>query len=592
MKIAVLLIIFIAISILISMCLYAEEIGQSIISSQIQPKINPLAEGLTGTISLDLRRIDIHDALKYFSLKSGLNIVTTKAVDGRVSLVVEDVPVKDVFDIMLRSNGLAYDKVGDIYNVMTQEEYVTLYGQRFADVREVKIFRLDYAVPEHVFNVLDAFKSDVGRILVNPDTGSVLCMDSPDKISQMEQMIKEFEKEDITKVFTLNYAKAKVVEEQLMSRLDGKKVGSIKADERANQVIVQAFAHRMKEVEKLIEALDKKTKEVLIDTKIVKIKLVDGTQTGVEWEGLFNVSEKSGLAYVGSYPFSSVSGSTDEWVSRQQAYDNAGYVGSYPFSGTTTNFSASSAIMGLNKLHLGIIGHNDFDVLLTYLKTENKAKILSNPKIAVTDNQEARIHVGERQAYVTTTTTSGQSTSTVAEQVSFIDVGIQMDVIPTINEDGFVNLKLKAEVSSVVNVLITPTENKIPIVDTSLAETAVLVKDGATVVIGGLRKEENTEQSSRVPIFSKIPLLGKLFQKSHGSKDVTELLIMITPTIISGEALVMEEGKEIGEANIKPIQKYDELERIKKEQQTYMPPAPEEAFGGMQLKGFRVYNKP
>ncbi len=179
--------------------------------------------------------------MKYFSLKSGLNIVTSKAVKGRVTLVVEDVPVQDVFDIMLRSNGLAYDKIGDIYNVMTQEEYTVLYGKRFADVRKVKLFRLQYAVPEQAFSLLDTIKSDVGRILVDPESGTVLCMDSQEKIEQMEAAIAEFEKETLTKVFTLNYAKAKVVEEHLMSRLDEKKVGTIKADERANQVIVKAF---------------------------------------------------------------------------------------------------------------------------------------------------------------------------------------------------------------------------------------------------------------------------------------------------------------------------------------------------------------
>ncbi|MDD5745651.1 MAG: secretin N-terminal domain-containing protein [Candidatus Omnitrophica bacterium] len=570
--------------------LRAEELAPAMLAASAQPAITPLSKGIDSLISLDLRMIDINDALKYFSLKSGLNIVTTKSVTGRVTLIVEDVPVKDVLDIMLRSNGLAYDKVGNIYNVMTQEEYKQLYGQKFADVREVKIFRLNYAIPDQAFSLLDAVKSEVGRILVDPESGSVLCMDSPEKIRQMEKVLKEFEQQNVTRVFPLNYAKAKVVEEQLMTRLDAKKVGSIKADERANQVIVQAFPERMKEIEELIAALDKKTKQILLEAKIVKVKIADGTEVGIEWEGLFEASGKNGnLTYVGSTPFAAVQSTTADWRSRAQVYEDVGNVGSYAFSGTTSNYSSSTSNIGIDQLHIGFIGSNDFDVLLTYLNTLSETKILSSPKIAVTNNQEARIHVGERQAYVTTTTTTGSSTSTVSEQVNFIDIGIQLDVVPRISEDGFIDIKLKTEVSSVVKILVTPSENQIPIVDTSLAETSVLVKDGCTVVIGGLRKDEETKTEKRVPILSKIPVLGKLFQKTSSSTERTELLILITPTIISGEALIANGGAPIGDANIKPPQDYGEVEKIKEDQKTHMPPPPEAGFGGMEMKGFKVY---
>ncbi|MFH1460789.1 MAG: secretin N-terminal domain-containing protein [Candidatus Omnitrophota bacterium] len=574
--------------VLVILC-FAEPVSPPVLTTEPQPKVSPLVEGIQGTISLDLRKINIDDALKYFSLKSGLNIVTTKSVTGRVTLVVKDVPVQDVFDIMLRSNGLAYDKIGDIYNVMSQDEYKVIYGKRFSDIREVKVFRLNYAMPEQAFSMLDTMKSDIGRILVDQETGTVLCMDSPEKLEQMEAVMKEFEKENITRIFQLNYAKALEVEGHLRTQLNNKNVGSIRADERSNQVIVQAFPERMKEVRRLIEALDVKTKEVLIDAKILKINLDDSVTTGIKWEGLFDVSEKKGLTYIGSTPFTSVQATTDDWRSRQQVLNDVGNVGSYPFSGTTSNYSSGQSSIGIDKMHIGMIGAHDFDVTLQYLKTVTEAKILSNPKIAVVNNQEARIHVGERQAYVTTTTTSGQSTSTISEEVNFIDIGIQMDVVPTINEDGFISIKLKSEVSSVISVLITPTENQIPIIDTSLAETTVLVKEGATIVIGGLRKEEKTKYVQRVPILSKIPLFGLLFQNKTDGKTITELLIMITPTIITGETLIASESKEVGLPNIKPAQQYEDVERIKKEQETFMPPPPESNFGGMQLKGAKAY---
>lgn len=157
---------------------------------------------------------------------------------------------------------------------------------------------------------------------------------------------------------------------------------------------------------------------------------------------------------------------------------DVGYAGSYPFSGTTTDYSSGTKGVGTEKVHIGVVGKHDFDVLFKYLLTIGETKVEANPKITVIENQEARIHIGERQAYITNTTTQTASTTTVAEEVTFVDVGVQLFITPTINEQGFVTLKIKPEISSVVSYLLTAANNKIPILNTSPAETMVMVKDG------------------------------------------------------------------------------------------------------------------
>ena len=107
----------------------------------------------------------------FLSMKTGVNMISTKDVSGRVTLMVLNVPAKDVFDIMLRSNGLAYTKEGEIYNIMSGDEYKALFGKKFSDIREVKVFKIKYAIPEQVFTMLDALKSEIGRVLVEPDSG-------------------------------------------------------------------------------------------------------------------------------------------------------------------------------------------------------------------------------------------------------------------------------------------------------------------------------------------------------------------------------------------------------------------------------------
>lgn len=519
----------------------------------------PAQTGISGKISLDLRNIDIVDALKFLSMKANLNIITTKAVTGRVTLMVENADIQDVFDLMMRSNSLAYDKRGDLYNVMTQEEYRLLYGKSFSDIRKVKVFYLQYTVPEQAFSLLDMLKSEVGRVMVDPESGNVLVMDSPDRLELMEGVLKDFEDKNTVRIFKLQYAKAKDVEEALKNQLDAKKVGLIKSDERGNQIIVQTLPERMEQIASLISQLDQKTKEVIIDVDIIQVKLSNDHEMGVEWEGLFDLGFGSGLSYLGSTPFTSVQASNDPWRSRKATLDAVGGVGSYPFSGTTTSYSSSTKKVSTEEMHLGVInGHQDFDTIIRYLETIGSTKIMSNPKLAVVNNQEAKIHVGQKEAYVTTTTTTGQSTNTVSEQVNFVDVGVILSVVPNINDDGYVNLKVKAEINSVLEMLITPTKNQIPIIDTSLAETTVLVKEGSTVIIGGLKKDNKVESTRQTPFLGNIPIIGNLFKEKTTTTERTELLIILTPRIITGDVFVTSaQGKTVGQSGLKPVKAYD-----------------------------------
>ncbi|OGX18084.1 MAG: hypothetical protein A3K83_03070 [Omnitrophica WOR_2 bacterium RBG_13_44_8b] len=180
--------------------------------------------------------------------------------------------------------------------------------------------------------------------------------------------------------------------------------------------------------------------------------------------------------------------------------------------------------------------------------------------------------MGQKEAYVTTTTTAGGTgPNTISEQVTFVDVGVLLNVMPFINKDGFITLKLKAEISSVVDVLITPTNNKIPIIDTSLAETTVLVKEGSTIVIGGMRKEEKTKDVTKTPILGDIPILGKLFSKTTDSIDHTELLIVLTPRIVAGDVLVNAQGVEVGKGTFKSTKDYPEDSVVKVSSEAFVP---------------------
>ena len=235
---------------------------------------------------------------------------------------------------------------------MLATDYKTLHGVKWADPRQVKIFKLQYARPTDVLNVLATLKSGVGTAVVDNESGTVVIMDTPERIAKMKEAISSMDKESLTQVFELKYALAKEVEENLTSRLDAKGIGIIKADEQSNQVIITTLPKRMDEVEKIIAELDKKTRQVLIEAKIVKVTLSPDFDMGIEWERLFG-----DLALAGTFP-------------------------------------VASSISSFGKLTIGTLATNDYTATLKLLKTVGETKLLSSPRIAAVNNEEASILVG------------------------------------------------------------------------------------------------------------------------------------------------------------------------------------------------------
>lgn len=491
----------------------------------IPPRIalDPNASGLKERVTLDLRNIEIGEALKFLALRGSLNMVIGKNVTGRISLYLTDVTVADVLEIMLLSNNLAIAKQGDIYNVMTETEYQALYGKRYADVRTAKVVKLRYAVPSQAFTVLSAVKSDIGRVVIDEDSATLILLDTIGKIQEMERIINEMEKGQNMRIFSLRYGKAADIETQLRERLDALKLGTVRADERSNTIIVSALSKRMEEIERIVEALDEKTRQVLIEAKIIKVTLSDDFDAGINWQKVFrDDSGKHNLKH-----FRPV------------------------LSGT---FPRPTAVTQFGRIVIGNTSTDELSATIDLLQTVGQTKVLSSPRIAAVDRQAARILIGTREAFVTTTTTTGQTTSTTAENVTFVDVGISLDVTPIINDDGYVTMKIKPEVSSVARTLTTPTNNQIPIVDTTLAETSVLVKDGTTIIIGGLRKDEKVKTVRKIPVMGSIPIFGFLFRGTDEDLEKVELVVFLTPYIVTGDTTFTD--RQVQDKHLKPFKAY------------------------------------
>ena len=447
-------------------------------------------------ISLDLKGVNVVELLRILSLKTGKNIVPSQGVTGRVSIFLTDVLVEDALDIILSSQNLAREDRGEIIYIMTAAEYKALYGRNYVEKRKSKTIKLTYATPANVFNAVSQLKSEIGNVIIDEASGTIILIDVPEKLTVMENAIKELDTPLETVAFDLNYADPKEVQKKLMEVITPG-TGKVVIDERSSKVIIMDLPSTIAKITKMIKNFDEPERQVFIEAEIIQVSLNDANSRGIDWNAAFSKSLLNGVTLVGES-------------------------------------AVAPAVSTSGKFSIGTIDTNDYTAVISFLKLYGTVDILSRPRIAATNNQEAKIMVGKRDAFVTQTTSQGETTIT-SESVEFIDVGVKLYVVPTINKDGFVTLRIKPEVSSVSGTITTTIGSRIPIVETSEAETVVKIKDGVMIMIAGLMREEVDEEKSAFPGLEKVPILGKFFQSHKKEVNKTELVIFMTPHIITGE---------------------------------------------------------
>jgi len=469
----------------------------------------PASVGATATtdnITLDIKGMDVLDVLKILSMKSGLNIVAGKNVTGRVTIFLKDVNVWDALQIVLVANNLAYEKQGNIINVMTDRDYELIYGEKFYDKKKVYIAKLRYAKAAEVSKVLMQVKTNVGKVIVDEGSNTIVLMDVSASILQMKDMIEQIDAPTETKVFSLKYAKAEDMEKKV-SELVTKSLGFIKIDARTNKITVTDVPEQLEKIENVVSAFDQKDAQVMIEAKILEVTLKDNFQMGINWDVIaqkylrLTQTLKLGLTSGGVVKVGTIVGGGDPQVA------------------------------------------GDYSALIDALKEVGDVNTLSCPKIMALNNQESKILIGTKQPYSTQSVVSSQQTTTTAESVTFVDLGVKLYVTPTINEDGFVTMKIKPEVSTKSDDYTTSDNNKIPVISTTEAETTIMVKDGATIVIAGLIKDTLNKNSKKVPFLGDIPLIGRLFSNDVDLKQKEEIVVLLTPHIVTGESTLVETEK-------------------------------------------------
>ncbi|MBI1797088.1 MAG: hypothetical protein HY076_03110 [Candidatus Eisenbacteria bacterium] len=298
-------------------------------------------------------------------------------------------------------------------------------------------------------------------------------------------------------VVELKYASAADVKEAL------KKVSAdIELDPGGNRLIVVTSPRVIAEIQEIVGIMDVPAQQVMLEARIVEVSTDDAKKLGIDWDKL----NSQGVVIVEG-------GRDSSTTSAQGAVP-----GTLPFR----DFSS-----------VGRAGRQaqSFQVVLDLLIHQGNARVLANPKIATLNGREAAMLVGTRIPFVVTGTVFAGNGAAPVQTIQREEVGIKLRITPTINSDGYITTVINPEVSSVAG--FTGPDNSLPIVSTRQATTTVRLKDGNSVIIGGLLSEEKTTNITKVPLLGDIPGIGLLFQHRVTSTSKKDLVIEVTPHIMA-----------------------------------------------------------
>ena len=331
----------------------------------------------------------------------------------------------------------------------------------------------------------------------------------------------------ISRIYRIAYADVENVEKALKKFISDR--GSIASNPGTGNIIVTDVESKIKAIDTFIDEIDRITPQVLVEVRIYDITSKDRLDLGVSWKIGTNTSFDPATGDA-----TTVGDATKGGTSKTNSFTQG-------ILNSVTDKSTGSD----NSIRFGVLNSSlDIDVILRAMQEDICATLLSNPRILVLDSERAVFKSVSEIPYqqLLQTSAGGQIGTT-----EFREVGVSLEVIPHVARDGMIRLRVVPEFSiatgsvTVGGFAITSPQ---PVVDTRQADTTLLVKDGQTIVLGGLRKKETSQQTNKVPVLGDLPLLGGLF-KYEGEETInSEMVVLITPRIIIKSKMNETERKQ------------------------------------------------
>ncbi len=450
--------------------------------------------GYTGEkLSLNFQNIEVRALLQVIADFTNFNVVTSDTVSGNVTLRLKDVPWDQALDIILQAKGLGMRKSGNVLWIAPKEELST--------------------------------KEQVD-------------LESKKKIADLEPLRNQ--------AFQLNYTKAEDVAKGLLGNSGSQGSGgggsatatrilsprgSLIFESRTNQLFVSDIPSKLEEVTTMIAKIDVPARQVLIEARIVEADDSFGRALGVKLGGSdlrglrggvpgYNVGGDSRVVIGGNY--TAIGGQTNQLVTDDFKYNDTQFVN---LPANVSNLGGASA--ATFALSLFSASANRFlNLELSALEAEGNGKIVSSPRVITADQVKALIEQGEELPYQV-------ATASGATSIQFRKANLSLEVTPQITPEGNVILDVDVNKDSVGRSTTAGFA-----IDTKHVKTIVNVENGGTVVIGGIFTQTEREDISKVPWLGDIPYLGNLFKNRVRSTKKTELLVFITPKIVTDRSAI------------------------------------------------------
>ncbi|HET6632665.1 MAG TPA: type IV pilus secretin PilQ [Rhodanobacteraceae bacterium] len=449
--------------------------------------------------TFDFQNIPVRQVLHLIATESDMNIVVADSVQGNVTLRLDNVPWDQALDIVLRAKGLDKRQSGNVLWVAPQAE-IAAREEAIAKAQEAR--------------------------------------------QQNAPLISAY--------IPISYGKAEAIAELLTSKSKQSQGGgaaaagesrgflsprgSVSFDQRTNILLVHDTAPRVREIRNLVAVLDKPVQQVMIESRIVIATDDFARELGIRFGVSGGYEDGNGNVITTSGSLSGAAGMVGDVYANRVAGRPAFPV-SPPNVGDRLNVNLPAATTQAGTLGLAILGADYLlDLELSAGQTEGKSEVISSPRVITANQQEADIKQGQEVPYVTYQTSSaggglGQSQSNAT--VAFKDAVLELKVTPTITADDRVFLKLNVKKDAVAGYTTPPGGGAIPTIDTRQISTSVLVDNGGTVVLGGIYEYQKSDNVTKVPVLGDIPVLGALFRDKGTANKRAELLIFVTPRILS-----------------------------------------------------------
>jgi MSHA biogenesis protein MshL len=471
-----------------------------------------------GNVTVNFKDVDIKTVLHYLSEVSGVDIVPSPGVDASVTMRLRDKPWEVALDIVTRNYGYVYssDEERGIIRVMPKsqlrdEEPITEVIPLNHMIREIELTR----------------EGESEEVVVQATQESIL---------QLMMAINSI----------LNVQK-------------GERATYISG---ANAVVVTAIPARISEVKGMVAKIDKKSAQIVLDAKVIEVRLDDDERFGVDWNAIISAA---GAARPITFPFTNqgdlLGPASAAWKQFFPRADGPAGGPQFPFYDTATLVNPMTLVPTDAALFTyGTLDFSTFSATLRMIEQRSDTQVLSSPRITTLNNQKATIKVVEKimlQKTQETTQTAGIVTVEFEKESEAREVGIKLTVIPHVNEDGDISVNLLPEVSNRDQttggfdvIPVGPNLNAIALTFNSReANTIVRVRDGETIFIGGLIRENIVKTDNRFPILGDllggIPVLGNVFKYESEVVEKTEIVFFVTVYLVKDAFQSIEASRTI-----------------------------------------------